>query len=127
MLSGLRGIRAAKPQSPGLAREIRTDREIESLVAWADARGALWAKTSAPKTDELTGGEHLVEIDERSGIVFKSTHPGKFGYSADVELVHPRGWKAKPRNVLTLRNGDLMPFDVVIVRPSEHLKSRLGF
>ncbi len=97
MLSGLREIRATKPESPGLAREIRTDREIESLVAWADARGALWIKTSAPKTDELTGGEHLVEIDENAGIVFKSTHPGKFGYSADVELVHPRGWKAKPR------------------------------
>jgi len=33
---------------------------------------------------------------------------------------------ALPRNVLTLRDGKLMPFDVVIVRPSDHLKSRLG-
>ena len=33
---------------------------------------------------------------------------------------------ALPRNVLTLEDGKLMPFDVVIVRPSESLKSRLG-
>jgi hypothetical protein len=219
VLSGLREIRATEPESSGLAREIRSDREVESLVAWADARGALWSKTSTPKADELTGGEHLVEIDERSGMVFKTTHPGKFGYSADVELIHPRGWKAKPRitaglvdaspdeylfrlamqnelfgddirvmgvarfpqgvsvlttqpfyegerteqadidawfespgwsklpdkpgafydvvkdllimdalprNVLTLPDGNLMPFDVVILRPSDYLKSRLG-
>jgi hypothetical protein len=33
---------------------------------------------------------------------------------------------ALPRNVLTLEDGNLMPFDVVIVRPSQSLKSRLG-
>lgn len=33
---------------------------------------------------------------------------------------------ALPRNVLTLEDGRLMPFDVVIVRPSAYLKSRLG-
>lgn len=158
-------------------------------------------------------------MDEQSGVVFKSTHPGKFGYFVDVELIHPRGWKAKPRitaglvdaspdeylfrlamqnelfgddirvvgvarfpqgvsvittqpfyegerteqadidswfehrgwrklpdkagafhaavtdllvmdalprNVLTLRDGSRMPFDVVIVRPSEYLKSKLA-
>jgi hypothetical protein len=32
---------------------------------------------------------------------------------------------ALPRNVLTLQNGSLMPFDVVIVRPSDYLKSKL--
>jgi hypothetical protein len=32
---------------------------------------------------------------------------------------------ALPRNVLTLRDGSRMPFDVVIVRPSEYLKSKL--
>jgi hypothetical protein len=219
VLSGLREIRATKPEGSGLAREIRTDREVESLVAWADARGLLSTRSRPPQPDDLTGGEHSVEINEALGMVFKSTHPGKFGYSADVELVHPRGWKSKPRitaglvdaspeeylfrlamqnelfgdeirvmglarfpqgvsvlttqpfyegerteqthidawfespgwskladkpgafydavknllvmdalprNVLTLRNGNLMPFDVVIVRPSEHLKSRLG-
>jgi len=219
VLSGIREVRATEPASSGLAREIRSDREIESLVAWADERCALWTKTAPPKTDELTGGEHLVEIDEATRIVFKTTHPGKFGYSADVEMVHPKGWKAKPRitaglvdatpdeyllrlsmqnelfgddirvmgvaqfpqgvsvlttqpfyegtrtdqadidawfasigwnklpakagafydaakgllimdalprNVLTLTNSSLMPFDVVIVRPSDYLKTRLG-
>jgi hypothetical protein len=33
---------------------------------------------------------------------------------------------ALPRNVLTLEDGTLMPFDVVIVQPSQSLKSRLG-
>jgi hypothetical protein len=219
VLSGLREIRAAESESSGLAREIRADREVESLVAWADARGLLSTRSRPPQPDDLTGGEHAVEINDVLGLVFKSTHPGKFGYSADVELIHPRGWKAKPRitaglvdaspdeylfrlamqnelfrddirvmgvarfpqgvsvlttqpfyegertaqadidawfespgwsklpdkagafydvvkdllimdalprNVLTLANGDLMPFDVVILRPSDYLKSRLG-
>jgi hypothetical protein len=218
VLSGLREIRATEPESSGFAREIRADREVESLVAWADERGLLSTRSSPPQTDALTGGEHLVEINEEAGLVFKTTHPGKFGYSADVEMVHPRGWKAKPRitaglvdaspleylfrlhqqneifgdeirvmgvarfpqgvsvlttqpfyegdrtgqadidawfghlgwkklpakdgafydaakdllimdalprNVLTLANGGLMPFDVVILRPSDYLKSRL--
>lgn len=33
---------------------------------------------------------------------------------------------ALPRNVLTQEDGSLMPFDVVIVRPSKSLKSSLG-
>lgn len=33
---------------------------------------------------------------------------------------------AFPRNVLTLISGELMPFDVVIVQPSESLKARLN-
>ena len=33
---------------------------------------------------------------------------------------------ALPRNVLTLHNGNVMPFDVVIVQPSDYLKSRLN-
>ena len=97
VLSGVRGIRPTEPESARLAREIRADREAQSLASWADERGALWAKSSPPRTDELTGGEHLVEIDEAAGLVFKSTHPGKFGFAADVEMVRPKGWKAKPR------------------------------
>jgi hypothetical protein len=219
VLSGLREVRPAEPESAGLAREIRSDREAESLAAWADARGALWIKAAPPVTDELTGGEHLVEIDERGLIVFKTTHPGKFGFGVDVELIRPNGWKAKPRitagladatpreylfrlqqqnelfrddirvmgvakfpqgfsvitiqpfyegtrtdqnriddwfaargwkpvagkdgafyeagedllimdalprNVLTFPDGTVMPFDVVVVRPTEDLKSKLG-
>lgn len=219
MLSGLRGIRATEPESAGLAREIRSDRETESLARWADAEGVLSIESRSPKTDELTGGEHLVTLDPLGGIVQKSTHPGKFGYSADVEMVHPKGRSARPRitaglvdatpdeylfrldqqnelfgdvirvmgvvrfpqsvsvlttqpfykgcrtaqedidqwfqsigwgklqakdgafhhqekdllimdalprNVLTLDDGKLMPFDVVIIRPSGYLKSRLG-
>jgi hypothetical protein len=219
VLSGIRAIRSTEPESSGYPREIRADREIESIIAWADERSALWPKTTPQIPDELTGGEHLVEIDEATGIVFKSTHSGKFGFGADVEMVHPRGrnarpritaglvdatpdeylfrltkqnelfgddvrvmgaaqypqgvsvlttqpfykgvrtvqpvidswfeergWKkltgkdgafydkardllimdALPRNVLTLEDGTLMPFDVVIVQPSQSLKSRLG-
>jgi hypothetical protein len=218
VLSGIRGIRSTEPESSGLAREIRTDREAQSLAAWADDRGILSTRSRPPQSDELTGGEHFVELNEDAGIVFKSTHPGKFGFGADVEMVHPRGrsarpritaglvdaspdeylfrltkqnelfgdnvrvmgavrypqgisvlttqpfykgartdqpaidawfdalgWKmlhskdgayyhadrdllimdALPRNVLTLEDGNLMPFDVVIVRPSQSLKSRL--
>jgi len=33
---------------------------------------------------------------------------------------------ALPRNVLTFLDGTVMPFDVVIVRPSPYLKSKLG-
>lgn len=217
--AALCGLCAAESSSARLAREIRTDREAESLTAWADDRGALWIEHSPAKTDELTGGEHRVEIDENSVIVFKSTHPGKFGFAVDVEMIHPKGRNAQPRitaglvdatpleylfrlakqnelfsdkirvmgavhypqglsllttqpfyvgtrteqpridewflalgwhqlpgksgafcepvqdllimdalprNVLTLEDGRLMPFDVVIIQPSELLKSRLA-
>ena len=209
---------AAEPQSFGLAREIRSDREAESLAVWADEGGILADRSRTAQNDELSGGEHSVEIREDLGLVFKSTHPGKFGYAADVEMVHPKGrnahpritaglvdatpmeylfrlakqnelfgdhirvmgavrypqglavlttqpfyvghrteqslidawfrerdWKmleeksgafyqasldllildALPRNVLTREDGSLMPFDVVVVQPSEMLKSRL--
>jgi hypothetical protein len=218
VLAGLREIRATEPESSGLAREIRSDREVESLARWADAKGICAIEDRPPRPDDLTGGEHLVTLDPSGGIVYKTTHPGKFGYAADVELIHPRGWNAKPRitaglvdaspleylfrlqqqnelfgddirvmgvarfpqgvsvlttqpfyegartgqsdidswfeqrawrklpakdgafydaemdllimdalprNVLTMLDGNLMPFDVVIVRPSESLKSRL--
>lgn len=219
VLSSLRAIRSTEPESVGLAREIRTDREAESLARWADAEGVFEIETRPPQPDELTGGEHLVTLDESGGIVYKSTHPGKFGFGADVEMVHPRGrnsrpritaglvdaspdeylfrltkqnelfkdsvrvigavkypqgvsilttqpfykgtrteqpkidswfesrgWRklpskdgafydegkdllimdALPRNVLTLEDGKIMPFDVVIVKPSESLKAKLG-
>ncbi len=116
---------SAEPESVGLAREIRTDREAESFAAWADDRGALWTEYSPAKTDELTGGEHSVEIDDRSTMVFKSTHPGKFGAFYEPS----QDWlimDALPCNVLTLEDGSLMPFDVVVVQPSELLKSRLA-
>jgi hypothetical protein len=219
VLSGLREICPTESAGAGLAREIRTDREAESLAAWADAKGALWTEERPPKTDALTGGEHLVEIDELTGTVFKTTHPGKFGFSVDIEMIRPKGWRAAPRitaglvdatpveyllrlqwqnelfgdairvvgaarypqglsvlttqpfysggrteqtrindwfqalgwqqlgskegafydkdrdllimdalprNVLTLDEGTIMPFDVVIVKPGELLKSKLG-
>jgi len=219
VLSGVRSIRPAESESSGLAREIRSDREAESFAAWTDERGIFSTRSRSPQSDELTGGEHFVEINEDLGLVFKSTHPGKFGFGADVEMIHPKGrnarpritaglvdatsdeylfrlakqnelfgdqiqivgavryrqgvsalttqpfykgsrtdqpringwfedlgWKklpekdgafyhqekdllimdALPRNVLTLDDGKLMPFDVVIVRPSGSLKSRLG-
>jgi len=219
VLSGIRAIRSTEPQSSGLAREIRSDREAESLARWADAKSILSIESRSPQSDDLTGGEHLVTLDISGNIVYKSTHPGKFGFGADVEMIHPkgrnarpritaglvdaspdeylfrmikqnelfrdhvrvmgvvqypqgvsvlttqpfykgdrtdqpvidswfkeRGWKkiagkdgafyddasdllimdALPRNVLTLEDGNLMPFDVVIVQPSASLKSSLG-
>jgi hypothetical protein len=88
---------AAEPESLGLAREIRSDREAESLAAWADDRGLLSGRSRPAQNDELTGGEHCVEIYDKVSLVFKSTHPGKFGYAADVEMVHPKGRNAHPR------------------------------
>lgn len=97
MLSGIRAIRPTEPESSGLAREIRSDSEAESHAAWFDARGLLSTRRNPPQSDELTGGEHFVEINEDAGLVFKATHPGKFGFGADVEMVHPRGRNARPR------------------------------
>ncbi len=219
VLSGIRAIRSTKSESSGLAREIRADREAESFARWTDAKGIFSIEDRAPQRDDLTGGEHLVTLDLSGEIVYKSTHPGKFGFGADVEMIHPRGrstrpritaglvdatpdeylfrlihqnelfgddirimgaasypqgfsvltsqpfykgtrteqhlidkwfealgWEklpnkdgafyapdkdllimdALPRNVLTLEDGKVMPFDVVIVNPSEILKSKLG-
>ena len=219
VLSGIRAIRPAESESSGLAREIRSDREAESLARWADAKGIFSFEERAPQRDDLTGGEHLVTLDSSGDIVYKSTHPGKFGFSADVEMVHPRGRNARPhitaglveaspdeylfrlarqndlfeddvrvmgavkypqgfsvvttqpfykgvrtdqpdidtwfesrgwtklafkdgayydakkdllimdalpRNVLTLEDGKVMPFDVVIVQPSQSMKLKLG-
>ena len=51
--------------------------------------------------------------------------PNKDGafYAPDKDLLI---MDALPRNVLTLEDGKVMPFDVVIVNPSEILKSKLG-
>lgn len=219
VLAGIRAFRATESGGAGFAREIRSDREAESLARWADAKGVLTTESRAPQPDELTGGEHMVTLDDSNGVVAKATHPGKFGFAADLEMIHPRGSQSKPRitaglvdatpeeyllrmnwqndlfgddvqimgavkypqglsvlttqpfydgkrteqpeidswfissgwrklplkdgafydeardllildalprNVLTLADGNLMPFDVVIVRPDEMLKSRLG-
>ena len=93
VLSGIREICPTEPQGFGLARETRSDQEAESLISWADEKGALWSEKNVPKTDDLTGGEHLVEIDEDSGRVFKSTKPGKFGFGVDLEMVRTKGWE----------------------------------
>jgi len=218
VLSEVRGIRSAEPEGSWITREARSEKEAESLVSWADGKGALWTETKVPESDELTGGEHIVELDERSDRVFKSTLPGKFGFAIDLEMISPKGrnsrpritaglcqatpdeylqrlaWQnelfndrervvgvvkypqgisvlslqpfykgektaqsaidewfkskgwmvlpkegaydnrkrdlmimdAIPRNVLTLENGDIMPFDVVIVKPSQAVKNKFG-
>jgi hypothetical protein len=109
VLGEIRSVRATEPEGAGLAREVRTDREAESLVAWADARGVLIERQSPPKEDELTGGEHLVEINEDSGLVFKTTKPGKFGYAADREMIRPRNRKEMPR--ITVGLADATPYE----------------
>lgn len=45
-------------------------------------------------------------------------------YHPDKELLV---LDALPRNVLTLEGGQLMPFDVVVVRPTDELRSSLKF
>ena len=46
-------------------------------------------------------------LDPSGGTVYKATHPGKFGYAADVEMVHPKGREAEPR--ITAGSGDASP------------------
>ncbi|MEI6674977.1 MAG: hypothetical protein WCO57_07355 [Verrucomicrobiota bacterium] len=116
VLAGLCEIRSAEPESSGFAREIRADRETQSLIRWADAKGALWTEERPPKADELTGGEHFVTLGFDGRHVFKSTKPGKFGFAADLEMIRPLGWKAKPRITAGLVDGT----------PTEYLK-RLGW
>jgi len=105
VLSDLRGIRDAEPGSSGLAREIRSRREAESLVAWADERGLLVERETPPREDDLTGGEHLVDLNEEEGLVFKATKPGKFGFAADREMIRPRGRRERPRITVGLADG----------------------
>ncbi len=217
VLSGIRELRATEPEGSWITPQARSEREAQSLAGWTDERGILSDRIIPPKADDLTGGEHFVTIDEDSGLVFKSTLPGKFGFAVDLEMIHPSGWKAQskitaglsdatpdeyllrmgwqnelfkdrvrvigavrypqglsvlstqpfyagektaqpiidawfeargwqrltsrdgafynkeldlmimdalPRNVLTLESGELMPFDVVIVKPDEILKAR---
>lgn len=100
----LRRLRDAEPESVGLASEIRTRRETQSLVAWADERGVLTHRDIPQKTDDLTGGEHLVEFDEDSGLVFKATHAGRFGFAADREMIRPKNRREKPRITVGLSN-----------------------
>ncbi len=97
VLAGIRAFRATESSGVGFAREIRSDREAESLARWADAKGVLTTESRAPQPDELTGGEHFVTLDDSNGIVEKATHPGKFGLAADLEMIHPRGSRSKPR------------------------------
>lgn len=96
VLSGIRAIRPTEPEGAGSPREIRADREVESITRWADEKGIFSIEQRAPQRDDLTGGEHFVTLDPSGEIVCKSTHPGKFGFSADVEMVHPRGRNARP-------------------------------
>jgi hypothetical protein len=105
VLADVLRIRGAESESSGLAREIRADREAESLLAWADENGVLMREDQPPPEDELTGGEHLVELDEDSGQVFKATKPGKFGFSVDRQLIRPKGRKTMPRITIGLADG----------------------
>ena len=97
ILADLCRIRSAEPESLGFAREFRADIESESLAAIFDAKGALWAEIAPQQSDELTGGEHLVYLDEAHGWVFKSTKPGRFGFSVGKELVRGKGRRTPPR------------------------------
>ena len=97
ILAQLCRLCSAEPEGLGLAREIRADRESQSLAALFDAKGAVWTETSPPQDDELTGGEHFVHLDEPHARVFKSTKPGKFGFGVGREMVRARDRRAPPR------------------------------
>jgi hypothetical protein len=97
ILTELCRLCSAEPEGLGLAREIRADRESESLATLFDAKGALWTEAAPPQSDELTGGEHLVYLDESHARVFKATKPGKFGFSVGPELVRGRDRRTTPR------------------------------
>ncbi len=97
VLTEIRGVRSAESGGIGFAREIRAHKEAESLAIWADDRGLLSTRCRPPEADELTGGEHLVELEENTGRVFKSTLPGKYGFAVDIEMVHPKSRSSKPR------------------------------
>jgi len=57
ILADLCRIRSAEPKSLGFAREIRANREAQSLAAWFDGRGHLAIRDAPRKIDALTGGE----------------------------------------------------------------------
>lgn len=97
MLQGIRAICSTNSSRLGLAREIRAHPEIESLIRWSDAKGLFSTENSYQISDEFTGGEHSVSLAPQQNRVFKSTHPNKFGFSIDTEMIQPSGWKAKPR------------------------------
>ena len=59
MLSGIRAIRSTEPESSGIAREIRTDREAESLARWADAKGVLEVESRAPQRIAQAKRQHV--------------------------------------------------------------------
>jgi hypothetical protein len=112
VLSAIRGIRSTEPESTWVSRQTRSEREAESLARWADERGVLSTRNLAPKADELTGGEHFVTLNEPSGLVFKTTLPGKFGFAVDMEMVRPKGRKEKPR--ITASLSDATPEEYIL-------------
>lgn len=99
ILADLLRLCSAEQESAGLAREIRADIESESLARIFDEKGAVWPEVSPPQSDELTGGEHFVYLDEPNGRVFKATKPGKFGFGAGKELIHEKGRRKKPPRI----------------------------
>ena len=70
-------------------------------------------RTDQPIIDAWFSGRGWRRIEAKDGAF----------YSPERDLLI---MDALPRNVLTLINGSLMPFDVVVIQPSEFLKSRLG-
>jgi hypothetical protein len=102
ILAHLRRLRSAEPESIGFAREIRADREAQSLAAWFDERGLLSVGNIPPQTDPLTGGEHFVEVREAAGLVFKATKPGKFGFGAGKEMILSKSRGKPPRITVEL-------------------------
>ena len=97
ILADLRRLRAAEPESLGLAREVRADIESQSLATIFDGKGSLWSEATPQQGDELTGGEHLVYLDEAYGRVFKATKAGKFGFGVGRELIRSKRHGLPPR------------------------------
>lgn len=50
---------------------------------------------------------HLVTLDPSGRVVYEATHPGKFGYFVDVELIHPHSWNCPAFGASEVESGTL--------------------
>ena len=130
---------------PECARSVNSDSpyEIVTLMIGSGMMRLAWQNTLFKDRVRIIGAVRYPQ-----GMSVLSTQPFYAGERTEQPIIdiwfEARGWQrlttrdgafyhkvldlmildALPRNVLTLKSGDLMPFDVVIVKPDEMLKAR---
>ena len=67
--------------SPARSREVLRGRQERDLAAWARESNCLIETSRYLPCLEDAGEEHRVWLDEESQRYFKTTHPGRFGFS----------------------------------------------